>query len=60
VEGRRDDDVRRALAATRRARPEGPMAYFVAALGRRVQAEVVQQRRPVTPIASSADPYGTG
>ncbi len=60
VEGRRDDDVRRALAATRRARPEEPMAYFVAALGRRVQAEVVQQRRPVTPIASSADPYGTG
>ncbi len=60
VEGRREDDVRRALAATRRARPEEPMAYFVAALGRRVQAEVVQQRRPVTPIASSADPYGTG
>ena len=60
VEGRRDDDVRRALAATRRARPEEPMAYFVTALGRRVQAEVVQQRRPVTPIASSADPYGTG
>ena len=57
VEGRRDADVRRALAATRRARPDDAMAYFVAALGRRVAAEATTVRRPVMPVASTTDPY---
>jgi hypothetical protein len=54
------DDVRRALAATRRARPEDPLAFFRRALGRAVPPpsaerparEVVQ---PLNPIAD--DPY---
>ncbi len=59
VEGRRDDDVRRALSATRRARPDDPAAYFAAALGRRVAPEAPAQRRGVTPLRRPApdDPY---
>lgn len=57
VEGRREVDVRRALTATRRARPDDAMAYFVAALGRRVQPEQAAMRRPVTPVAAIPDPY---
>ena len=60
VEGRREDDVRRALSATRRARPDDPAAYFTAALGRRVAAEPAAVRRVVTPLlrSHSDDPYG--
>lgn len=57
VEGRREADVRRALAATRRARPDDVMAYFVAALGRRVMPEPAAARRPVIPVATTPDPY---
>ncbi len=57
VEGRREVDVRRALTATRRARPDDAMAYFVAALGRRVAPETGQVRRPVAPVAATPDPY---
>ena len=59
VEGRREDDVRRALAATRRARPDDTLAYFRAALGKRVEAErPVAARRPVPAVALPDDPYG--
>ena len=60
VEGRREDDVRRALSATRRARPDDPAAYFAAALGRRVAAEPASGRRVVTPLRQpdADDPYG--
>jgi hypothetical protein len=59
VEGRREDDVRRALAATRRARPDDPLAFFRAALGRRVEAERPPgARRPVPVVALPDDPYG--
>jgi hypothetical protein len=60
VDGRREDDVRRALSATRRARPDDPAAYFAAALGRRVPAEPAAVRRVVTPMlrSHSDDPYG--
>lgn len=60
VDGRRDDDVRRALSATRRARPDDPAAYFSAALGRRVAAESPVPRRVVTPLRrpDPDDPYG--
>jgi hypothetical protein len=60
VEGRREDDVRRALSATRRARPDDPAAYFTAALGRRVSVETPAPRRVVTPLRrpDPDDPYG--
>ena len=60
VDGRRDDDVRRALSATRRARPDDPAAYFSAALGRRVAVESPAPRRVVTPLRrpDADDPYG--
>ncbi len=57
LEGRREDDVRRALAATRRARPDDPLAFLLAALGRRVGGEA-PVRRGVPPVRSSRDPYG--
>ena len=58
VEGRRDDDVRRALAATRRERPQDPLAYFVACLGRRVAAEVTSPRRGIPAVKRADDGYG--
>ncbi len=58
VDGRREEDVRRALSATRRARPDNPEAYFTAALGRRVLAEsIAPARRGVTPVRRLDDPY---
>src|SRR5918995_931612 len=47
IEGRRDDDVRRALAATRRERPADISAFFTACLGRRVSSECVSPRRGI-------------
>ncbi|MBA2628123.1 MAG: ATP-binding protein [Gemmatimonadales bacterium] len=60
VDGRREADVRRALAATRRARADDPAAYFAAALGRKVAPEVVVQRRgiPALQRPGQDDPYG--
>lgn len=59
VDGRREDDVRRALAATRRARPDDPLAYFVAALGRRIEAErPAAARRGIPAVSGADDPYG--
>jgi DNA helicase HerA-like ATPase len=59
VEGRREDDVRRALSATRRARPDDALAYFRTALGRRIEAErPVAARRSVPVVALPDDPYG--
>lgn len=57
IDGRREDDVRRALNATRRTRPESVLAYFRAQLGVRVEREVPAPRRGVTPIRGSGDPY---
>jgi hypothetical protein len=57
IEGRREEDVRRALSATRRERPVDPSAYFTACLGRRVNGEVAQQRRTVPAIRHFDDPY---
>ncbi len=57
VEGRREADVRRALAATRRERAADPLAFFRTALGRRVDAEVVGVRRGVPAVRTSDDPY---
>jgi hypothetical protein len=54
---RREDDVRKALNATVRARPEQPLAFFVKCLGREVRAETVLPRVGVRPIRTSGDPY---
>jgi len=58
VDGRREDDIRRALGATRRERPDDPLAFFRACLGRRVAAEVVSARRPVPSVRRGEDDYG--
>jgi hypothetical protein len=58
IEDRREDDVRRALAATRRERPADAYAYFSACLGRRVAPEVVAPRRGIPALKRSGDAYG--
>ena len=59
IADRTPDDVRRALAATRRARADDPLAVFRRALGRRVAAAPPDRAReavpPLNPI--SDDPY---
>jgi hypothetical protein len=58
IDGRREDDVRRALGATRRERPDDVLAFFTACLGRRVNGEVVAPRRAVPAVRRSDDGYG--
>jgi len=58
IEGRREEDIRRALSATRRERPVEPLAFFSACLGRRVSAEVVAPRRGVPAVKRADDGYG--
>jgi hypothetical protein len=57
VAGRREEDVRKALNATIRARPQEPWPFFVKCLGREVRAETVVPRAGVRPIRTSGDPY---
>ncbi|MBK9067987.1 MAG: ATP-binding protein [Gemmatimonadetes bacterium] len=57
VDGRREDDVRRALHATRRARPDHVLAYFTAQLGKRVERQE-PTGRSVTGLKRTTDPYG--
>ena len=58
IDGRREDDVRRALAATRRERPADPFAFFTACLGRRVLSEVPAPRRGIPALKHADDAYG--
>jgi len=59
VEGRREDDVRRALATTRRSRPADALAFFAATLGRRIEPERVPSgRRGIPAVAIPDDPHG--
>jgi uncharacterized protein len=58
VDGRREDEVRRALAATRRERAAEPLAFFTACLGRRVNGEVLQGRRGIPAVKRADDGYG--
>jgi hypothetical protein len=58
IDGRREDDVRRALGVTRRERPDDVLAFFAACLGRRVNGEVVAPRRAVPAVRRSDDGYG--
>ncbi len=59
VDGRREDDVRGALARTRQLRPDDVLAYFTAALGRRVEPELVSRRSGVLPLRGTPDPYSS-
>jgi hypothetical protein len=57
IADRREADVRKALNATVRARPEQPFAFFLKCLGREVKPESVVPRPGVRPIRTSGDPY---
>ena len=58
IAGRREEDIRKALNATVRARPEQPLAFFVKCLGREVRPETVAPRAGgVRPVRTSGDPY---
>ena len=56
IEGRTEDDVRRALHATRRIRPESVLGFFTAQLGARVEREIAPQRG-VPRLRKTDDPY---
>ena len=61
IADRREVDVRRALLATRRARPDDPLAFFRASLGRAVPrqpAEPAGAPPVVSQLQSVEDPYG--
>jgi hypothetical protein len=58
VDGRREEDVRRALGATRRERPADAIAYFTACLGRRVNGEAVSVRRGIPAVKRADEGYG--
>jgi len=60
IADRRDEDVRRALLATRRARPDDAFAYFAARLGPATRRERLAAEAPeavMTPLRAVEDPY---
>jgi hypothetical protein len=58
--GRREEDVRRALLATKRARPEDVVGFFTASLGRAVARQHVRpEGSATTPLRQVEDPYAT-
>jgi hypothetical protein len=58
--GRREEDVRRALLATKRNRPEDVVGFFTASLGRAVAREQVRPSgSATTPLRQVEDPYAT-
>jgi hypothetical protein len=60
IADRDQDDVRRALLATRRAQPDDPVSFFRARLGPRVARERRDQAASViTPLPSLEDPYAS-
>jgi hypothetical protein len=60
IAGRREEDVRRAVLATRRARPQDVLAFFTASLGAAVRREAVADRPPaVSPLRPVEDPYAS-
>ena len=58
IDGRREEDVRRALSATRRERPADAYAFFTACLGRRVNVEIATARRGIPALKRGDDSYG--
>jgi len=58
IADREEEDVRRALAAVRRARPDDVLGYFRTALGGRVRAEAPRARAGIPPLNPiSEEPY---
>ena len=58
IDGRRDEDVLRALHATRRMKPDNVMAFFASQLGQRVRGETTAgPGRPIPAIKRVEDPY---
>ncbi len=60
IAGRREDDVRRALLATRRARPHDVVAFFAARLGPAVRRQTIgdpAHGADVAPLRTVEDPY---
>ncbi|HET7790672.1 MAG TPA: hypothetical protein VFK78_07725 [Gemmatimonadales bacterium] len=58
IADREEEDVRRALAETRRKRAEDPFAYFRKALGGRVRPQAPRERDGVPPLNPISDePY---
>jgi hypothetical protein len=58
VEGRREVDIRRALLAVRRTRPDDPLGYFKAQLGRSPARTTVERPHPPgLPVRALDDPY---
>ena len=57
IAGRREDDVRKALNATLRSRPEQVFPFFLKCLGRDPRPETVQPRQGIHPVRTSGDPY---
>ena len=57
IAGRREEDVRRALHATIRARPEQPLPFLVRCLGKDVPIETVRSRDVVLPVRTSGEYY---
>lgn len=57
IAGRREDDVRKALNATLRGRPEQVFPFFVKCLGREPRPETVVPRQGIRPVRTSGDPY---
>jgi hypothetical protein len=56
LDGHREEDVRRALHATRRTRPDNVLGFFASLLGRKVQREI-PGARPLAGLRRSDDPY---
>lgn len=57
IAGRREEEVRKALHATIRARPEQPLPFFVRCLGREVPVETVRNRDVVLPVRTRGEYY---
>ncbi len=57
VAGRREEDVRQALHLAVRERPDNPLAFLAACLGRLVPPETPSPRRGVRGVRDLPDPY---
>jgi hypothetical protein len=57
ISGRREEDVRRALLATKRVRPEDVTGFFTSSLGPAVQRERVERPAGPKPLKHVEDPY---
>jgi hypothetical protein len=57
ISGRGEGEVRKALHATIRVRPDDPLAYFRGCLGKAVRIETPPLRQGLKPVKTREDPY---